>query len=107
MSDILDVIRSSQWLSPDAGPNTVKPWGSSTTTVFSEKVRSVTEKILQNNADSFAVLKGLHDWEIMTIPPAARDEKPAKVGRQPGAPSRQPVKVRGHSSTEDHGSGVG
>jgi len=97
LGDILDVIRSTKWLG-----DTVRPWGDPQSTAFANKVRTINDAILQNNADSLAVLKSLNDGKTITLPPATAEGKPAMVSRDPDAKDRQPVTVNLHYLVGNH-----
>lgn len=102
LGDILDVIRSTRWLTENGAPVSVRPWDDPQSQAFIAKVRSINDEILKRNADSFAVLKSLDDGRTTTISPATAEGKPAQVGREPGAPNRQPVKVHIHYLVGNH-----
>ncbi len=103
LGDILDVIRSTQWLGARRGePGYVRPWDDPQSQLFIEKIRAINEAILQRNSVSLAVLKGLDDGETITLPPATTAGKPAPVEWEPDAPGRVPVKVRLHYMVGNH-----
>lgn len=97
LGDILDVIRSARWLSVK-----VRPWDDPESPDFVRQLREITEAILQKNAASMKVLRSLSDQELMTIPPATRAGRPAKVARDPGTRTRVPVRVRVHYLVGNH-----
>ncbi len=98
LGDILDVIRSTKWLS-----DPVRPWESDPQSqAFIDKIRSINDAILQQNADSLAVLKSLNDGKTTTLPPATNGGEPAKVAREPNSVERQPVKVHVHYLVGNH-----
>ena len=98
LGDILDVIRSTSWLTQKE-----RPWdGNPGAAAFVSRISSITEKILENNSASLAVLKSLTDPKVVTIPPATRAGKPAKVDRDPKAKGRIPVKVHIHYLVGNH-----
>ena len=97
LGDILDVIRSTKWLS-----DAVRPWNNPQSPAFISKIRTINNAILEQNADSLAVLKSLDDGKTTTVPPATSDGKPATVSREPGAKERQPVKVHIHYLVGNH-----
>ncbi|MBI4716322.1 MAG: hypothetical protein HY763_00800 [Planctomycetes bacterium] len=98
LGDILDVIRSTQWLADGA----TRPWTRTDKPAFAEKVAAITDGILKANAESLAVLKGLQDPAVMTIPDAGADGKPKVVGRDPAAAGRVPVAVKVHYLVGNH-----
>lgn len=102
LGDILDVIRSTRWLRENGTDVLVRPWDNSQSQDFISKVSSITAQILEKNADSLGVLKSLDDGKTTTIPQATADGKPAKVGREPDAENRQPVRVHIHYLVGNH-----
>ena len=83
LGDILDVIRSSQWLARNT-----RPWSDPSTAAFQEKVAAITDAILEKNEKSIAILKTLHDPEIFSLPEAADGDRPKKAGKEAGADKR-------------------
>lgn len=88
LGDILDLIRSTKWLN-----SSVRPWDDSQSAPFVEKIRTISDAILQHNAESLSILKSLADGQTITLPPATQDGKPVPISREPNAPGRVPVKV--------------
>ncbi|MBZ5552812.1 MAG: hypothetical protein LAO21_08845 [Acidobacteriia bacterium] len=88
LGDVLDVIRSSKWLT-----GTVRPWSSPEDPNFMLRVSEITRAILDKNQKSIAILKSLGDGRVMTLPPATKAGVPAVVSRDPLAPERIPIKV--------------
>jgi UDP-2,3-diacylglucosamine pyrophosphatase LpxH len=97
LGDILDVIRSTKWLSGN-----VRPWNDAQSEPFADMVGTINDAILKNNSSSLAVLKSLNDGQTTTLPPATQDGKPALVSRDPNHASRQPVKVHIHYLVGNH-----
>src|SRR5579885_1864502 len=97
LGDILDVIRSTQWLN-----GSVRPWDDSQSEAFTRKIASITEKILSNNSDSLAVVKGFKDNRTITIPPATPQGRPADVGWNLDAEGRVPVDVHTYYMVGNH-----
>src|SRR5712692_3014743 len=97
LGDILDLIRSTTWLAqaPD-----VRPWGDPNSQGFVNTIRTISDAVLQKNADALAVIRGLSNGAI-TLPPAEND-KPAKVGHEPDARGRLPVRVNVHYLVGNH-----
>jgi UDP-2,3-diacylglucosamine pyrophosphatase LpxH len=103
LGDILDVIRSTQWLAAKRGePGYVRPWDDPHSELFIGKVRAINAEILKRNSTSLAVLRTLNDGETITIPPATAAGKPARVEWEPDTPGRVPVKVRLHYMVGNH-----
>jgi hypothetical protein len=97
LGDILDVIRSSSWLDSD-----VRPWNDPRSRQFVDLVSSITDGILTHNCESLQILAGLGHGDAITIPPATRTHKPAKVSREPDDPERLPVRVNIHYLLGNH-----
>jgi hypothetical protein len=97
LGDILDVIRSTQWLN-----DTVRPWDDPQSSQFIGKISSITEKILSNNSESLEIVKSFKDGRTITIPPATSDGKPAEVGWNPDAEGRIPVEVHTYYMVGNH-----
>jgi UDP-2,3-diacylglucosamine pyrophosphatase LpxH len=95
LGDILDIIRSTQWLA-----DRVRPWSGSQSQPFIDKVRSITEAVLEKNSLSLTTLRNLS--KTVTIPQATRDGKPADAGWSPEGKNRQPVKVHIHYLVGNH-----
>ncbi len=94
LGDILDVIRSTRWC---AAPTEVRPWGDQNDARFSDMVGSITEGVIRNNQQSLSILRGLHNSEILSLPPAAEDG-----GVMVKTPHRVPVPVRMHYLVGNH-----
>jgi UDP-2,3-diacylglucosamine pyrophosphatase LpxH len=101
LGDILDIIRSTQWLEEENGAS-VRPWSDSASLPFINKVSAITAKVIENNAPSLAILKSFSQDATITVPEATAERKPAKVGWEPDAPHRQPVRVRIHYLVGNH-----
>ncbi|UCC29859.1 MAG: metallophosphoesterase [Phycisphaerales bacterium] len=97
LGDILDVIRSTKWLT-----GTVRPWSNWKSQAFKNKVRTITEAILDKNKESLGCLKSLQDPKVLTIPDATRTGRPKRVERDPEATGRLPVQVRVHYMVGNH-----
>jgi UDP-2,3-diacylglucosamine pyrophosphatase LpxH len=97
LGDILDVLRSTQWLD-----SSVRPWDDSQSKAFSHKIASITEKILSNNSDSLAIVKGFKAGRTITIPPATPQGTPAEVGWNLDAEGRVPVEVHTYYMVGNH-----
>ena len=103
LGDILDLLRSICWLAEAEGaPGFARPWDDPQSQPFIDKISAINDAILHNNAASLSVLKNLNDGKTMTIPPATRAGKPAKVDWEPDAPKRAPVEVRLHYMVGNH-----
>lgn len=103
LGDILDVIRSTQWLTAKGGGlGYVRPWDDPASPAFIDKVRSINEAILKHNRASLAILKNLDNGQTITLPPATRSGQAANVDWEPDSPERAPVKVRLHYLVGNH-----
>ena len=94
LGDILDVIRSTAWLQEGA---TVRPWSDPSNNAFIEKVKDISDTILEHNAPSLAYLRKLSEANGLTLPP------PDTTGKQPdyeGSPL--PVAVKIHYMVGNH-----
>lgn len=100
LGDVLDVIRSTQWLEVNGVPSEIRPWDDSQSQPFINKVSSITGEILKKNAESLATLKNLNGY--ITIPEATSDGKPAEADWRPDGKNRQPVKVHIHYLVGNH-----
>ncbi len=97
LGDILDVIRSTQWLD-----DPVRPWDDPQSGAFIGKITAITQKILFHNRESLAIVKSFKDSRTVTIPRATPDAKPADVGWEPDAEGRVPVSVHTYYMVGNH-----
>jgi UDP-2,3-diacylglucosamine pyrophosphatase LpxH len=100
LGDVLDVIRSTQWLQVAGVAGDVRPWNDPQSQPFIDKVGAITAAILQNNTDSLATLKNLNG--TVTIPQATVEGRPADADWNPDGKGRQPVKVHIHYLVGNH-----
>lgn len=99
LGDILDVIRSTKWLDSDSP----RPWDEDLQNpALVSKIETITDAILSQNKDAVAILKGLKSGERITLPPATPTGKVKKVGWEPGARGRIPVKVNTYYIVGNH-----
>ncbi len=81
----------------------MRPWSDPASPAFQEKVRQITESILEKNAQSLEVIRSFNDSrEVMTLPPATASGGVAKVSRDFASPDRVPLKVRTHYVAGNH-----
>lgn len=98
LGDILDVIRSAQWVD-----GVVRPWDADPqSAAFTDTVAAITDRVLENNRASLAVLKSLKDGETITVPAATADGSVAKTDWNPGGAGRVPVQVYTYYMVGNH-----
>jgi UDP-2,3-diacylglucosamine pyrophosphatase LpxH len=95
LGDILDVIRSSTWLT--AGD--ARPWDDPTSPQVVEMASRITADVLQNNAGGLAVLRDLASVGGVRVPAAYRDGRP--VWESAASSRREP-----DGSTATYGDGA-
>jgi UDP-2,3-diacylglucosamine pyrophosphatase LpxH len=100
LGDVLDVIRSTQWLQVKGVRSDVRPWHDPQSQAFINKVEAITSAILQNNTASLATLKNLNG--TVTIPQATVAGEPADADWKPDGKGRQPVRVHIHYLVGNH-----
>jgi hypothetical protein len=98
LGDILEVLHSTLWLDKAFGePGYVRPWTDPQAPEFAAKVDAITRAVLENNAESAAVMKALTQPGGLTLPPADSQGRPdMKV------PEQLPVRVRLHYMIGNH-----
>lgn len=89
LGDVLDVIRSTQWLT-----STVRPWDDVKSPELHAMVAKITGDILRHNEEALSQFRTLAQQGI-AIPPASREGRPA-LGHE------QPVPVRIHYMVGNH-----
>lgn len=97
LGDILDVIRSAKWLA-----GSVRPWSSNSDPSFAARISEITRAVLDNNQESIGILKSLSQGQIITVPPATAEGRPALVPRDPKARERVSVAVHVHYLVGNH-----
>jgi UDP-2,3-diacylglucosamine pyrophosphatase LpxH len=99
LGDIFDLILSSRWHDTTEGdPNYVRPWHDVQSPATIAKIGEITRGALEHNAASFQILRRISRGEIISLPPATADGRPAKVS----AEDRLPVKVYIHQVVGNH-----
>ena len=93
LGDILDVIRSTDWLEEGA---TARPWSDPSNNAFIEKVKNISDAILKNNERSLAHLRNLSQDNGLTLPPDPTGTQPTDEGPQ------CPVAVKIHYMVGNH-----
>jgi UDP-2,3-diacylglucosamine pyrophosphatase LpxH len=98
MGDILDIQHSTRWLQrADGSSHTIRPWTDFSDPGYASLVSEITRGILQNNAASIRVLKKLAGSRLLSLPPADRQGKPARLPLR-----RLPVRVNIHYMVGNH-----
>lgn len=92
LGDVLDVIRSSRWLS--AGE--IRPWSDPQRPEFIDAVTQITAGILRQNEASLAVLRRLATEHALVLPPAD------SLGQPVAGETPQPVDVKIHYLVGNH-----
>lgn len=89
LGDILDTQHSTLWLDKDIDePGAVRPWTNIQAPRYAEKVHQITHAILERNAESFAILRGLAQGKPIRLPSANRRGQPARFALE-----RVPVRI--------------
>jgi UDP-2,3-diacylglucosamine pyrophosphatase LpxH len=99
LGDVLDVIRSNQWLKGN-----IRPWDNTQSEDFVGVVKKITDGILSNNKSSLDVLRNLSVGEKsqrVTLP-QADNKQPMRVGYHPEATNRVVVDVNIHYMVGNH-----
>jgi UDP-2,3-diacylglucosamine pyrophosphatase LpxH len=92
LGDVLDLIRSSQWLArPD-----VRPWDDPRRPEYSQLLTQITQDILRHNESSLAILRAIATTDPITLPPADGS------GRPVAAAAGVPVRVDLHYLVGNH-----
>ncbi len=69
LGDVFDIIRSTKWTAQKQGQaGYVRPWHDPQSTLFIDKIREITQGILDHNALAFQLLKGLSSDHPITVP---------------------------------------
>lgn len=89
LGDVLDVIRSTQWLGTKA-----RPWDDNKDPALFEMIAKITGDTLRNNEAAFAEFRQLAEKGI-AVPPALSNGRPATT-------ESQPVPVRIHYMVGNH-----
>jgi len=92
LGDVLDVIRSTRWLSR----KDVRPWTDPNRPEFMEMVSQITAGILRQNEAALSVLRRLGTENVITLPPADG------LGRAAVTNDREPVPVKIHYMVGNH-----
>jgi UDP-2,3-diacylglucosamine pyrophosphatase LpxH len=77
LGDIYEVIHSTRWLTDKSGaPEKVRPWITPTGEAMAEKIREITEAILEHNAESLSILRQMASGEAISLPRVNRRGNP-------------------------------
>lgn len=90
LGDVLDVVRSQQWLA-----GSLRPWDDLSQHAAVEKVSAIVRGILEHNAPALNVLRALATEGAVFVPPANQAGQ-AAWGPQGHFPAAQPVPVYTH-----------
>jgi UDP-2,3-diacylglucosamine pyrophosphatase LpxH len=103
LGDVLDLLRSSAWLKPpDGATASIRPWDTSESVPFINKIRAITEAILSNNAVFFAMMREMRNTDAISVPASARDGGPLQSREVAEKIDRVRVKVRMHYMAGNH-----
>ena len=91
LGDIIDVIRSTQWLSTE-----VRPWSNLQAPALPQLVSQITADVLAHNEPGVNILRWLATQNLLRIPPANRMGQPVYQAES------QPVPVRIHYLVGNH-----
>ncbi len=73
LGDILDPLHSTDWLDTHPGePGYLRPWSAPHTPGYAEKLRHVTQAIMQENDSGLDVLRRMAAGQVIQLPPAAQ-----------------------------------
>jgi len=98
LGDVFDHILSSRWHFTDEGEDDyVRPWYDVQSPAMIAKIGEITRSTLEFNAASFQILRRISRGEIITLPPATADGRPASASVE-----RQPVPVHIHQVVGNH-----
>lgn len=93
LGDILDMIRSEKW---NDALDTIMPWTKQRQDDFFENVEKIAADVLEHNAASFSILKGIAEGDIVipqNMTPASKDEKAIKKIKYKASDEKVSIKV--------------
>ena len=104
LGDIFDLLRSTQWNNEVKGEDGyARPWSDPDDPALAHKVEQIVDGILQQNAESIAILHGLANGTEISLPPPTRNgEVDRRVSRDRRSRLRLPVKVNIHYMNGNH-----
>lgn len=98
LGDVFDHVLSSRWHETEEGdPGYARPWHDPQSPALIAKIREITRGALTHNAESFQILKRISHGEVISLPPATANGRPANASVE-----RQPVRVRIHQMVGNH-----
>jgi len=98
LGDVLDPIHSTLWLDTQpSAANFVRPWTEAASPFFAAKLHETTQAILQENKESFDVLRRCASGESIILPPANSRGRPDMDSKERLAP-----RVRLHYTVGNH-----
>jgi len=98
LGDVLDVIRSSQWL---AAGTFIRPWSDVKDPAFAERVGAITDAIVAHNAESLGVLKSISSGRVR-IPRKAGAHRTLDATEEAEIADWVPVKVNTYYMVGNH-----
>jgi len=98
LGDVLDPIHSTLWLDTQpSAANFVRPWTEAASPFFAAKLHETTQAILEENKESFDVLRRCASGESIILPPANSRGRPDMDSKERLAP-----RVRLHYTVGNH-----
>lgn len=99
LGDVLDLIHSTLWLEEaDGTPVDVRPWHDLHAPEVVARVKHITLRVLEHNAEGVNILRRLVQEGLLTLPPADRFGRPSRDARA----RRVPVEVRIYYMVGNH-----
>ena len=104
LGDILDPLSSTQWIAEEKGePGYARPWSQADDPAFVNKVSQITDKVINENAESLAILYRIARGEGISLPPATKNHQAdLRLLHDPSSHARLPVQVRIHYMVGNH-----
>ncbi len=98
LGDVFDHILSSRWHeSREGDADFVRPWHDPQSPALIAKISEITRGALENNAETFRLMKKISQGEVISLPPATAHGAPADA-----SVARLPVSVRIHQMVGNH-----
>lgn len=78
LGDIIELIHSTQWIKTRTGEaESIRPWDDTNKPELAEKIKDITQAILEHNAESLQVMRQMANGEAILLPPANAQGQPA------------------------------